>query len=64
MLILLALLFVVWLICINAIINDAQQEYEQNKRKFWLIVNSPKKLVPKMTGNGQATEKQFLEGEI
>lgn len=58
------MLFVVWLICFNAILIDAEAEAEENKRKFWLVANSPKKLVSKMTGNGEATEEEFLKGEI
>lgn len=64
MLILVILLAFVWIICVNAILIDAEKEAEENKRKFWLVANSSKKLFPKMTGNGEASEEDFLKGEI
>lgn len=63
MMILIILLALIWFICVNAILIDAEAEAEANKRKFWLIANNQKPFA-KMTGNGQATEEEFLRGEI
>lgn len=67
MLILIALLVLIWFICVNAILADAEAEAETNKRKFELFVKSDNlKFYPsdKMTGNGEATEEEFFKGEI
>lgn len=61
MIVLLILLILVWLVCVNAILDAMKTEYEDNKRKFELFVNndnSPRKLYP-VKGNGQCSEQDF-----
>lgn len=60
MIVLIILLAVIWFICVNAILIDAEAEAEENKRKFWLVMNSQKKLFPKMTGNGKCSDRDFF----
>ena len=62
MLILIALLVVIWLYCVNAILIDAENEAETNKRKFELFVKSDNlKFYPSsiITGNGKCNDKDF-----
>ena len=47
MLVLIFLLVVVWFICVNAILVDAEAEYNERKRKFeWYIKNDDLKFFP------------------
>ena len=62
MLILFILLACVWFICVNAVLIDAQTEYEECKRKFELYVksdNSNLKFFP-VKGNGTCSNKDFF----
>lgn len=66
MLILIALLVLIWFVCVNAILIDAEAEAENNKRKFELYANSDNlKFYPlNITGNGKCSEQDFFEGDI
>lgn len=62
MLILIALLVIVWFICVNAIMLDAKNQYEESKRKFELYAKSDNlKFYPvhSIKGNGTCNEKDF-----
>lgn len=60
MLVLIVLLAVVWFVCVNAILIDAEKEAEDNKRKFELFAKSDNlKFYPSMTGNGKCSEQDF-----
>ena len=62
MLILIALLAVVWFICVNAILIDAKNDYEARKRKFELFVKSDNlKFYPvsSIKGNGTCKKEDF-----
>ena len=60
MLILIALLVIVWFICVNAILLDMQIDYMSRKRKFF-VKSDNLKFYPfaKIIGNGTCSDKNF-----